>query len=926
MASIPEATNIRDQGKTALGWDRQARAVRYRDSVLSLRGELGYRDDGQHPMGWQPGERDDYPTSNRDSMLSAMRYSTNVVQNYQEAAARNQSRSVTRGSTSMSPGPRGRIQPRGTSPSAVARLSKKDSFMSRPGSRQSVRSLEELPRMEAGTLLKRFKVVQDEKPELTEQQQKELDDQDQKFRRRKAQLKQQQTNLLTMLNEVKKHMFRQETGDEAEIRELTDAQASEIFDKALQIYIDLSKRVEQVYDMYTTTASRNLNAKFAEQHCTDKIGRLVQQAVSITHVENHIRLLIANAFGVDELVATENEEDQGQGQEQEQQKTEQEKEKGQAVEEDGEQEDDEDDDDNGNKQPNKLKGQKAMGPTGRPLSVDIKKQIAKHLVPEEAAAREDSALPSPFKPDVAEDSDEKVVLNQDDDGEQPEWFGGFGRGGFSDFVDPGFLRRSGIHATGGAGLRRAPTQRSNSTRSSAKDRQLKEAKTRTNRRQEQKDPNVTPSPSDKAPSSEPVATSSEGSNQGNFPGHQSAKDIRSFGDSTSDRDSVEQRQASLLGPTQGGGASVPWYTEGKTYARSQTRSEREMELEFWDSGDDDMGSNLMQRSQIDGYRIAEPTSAVSTGSSAWGPRVFPREPPQAHMAPMPLSAGSAVSLDSASSQLMIRGWLGALDEPVETQPGAELMAELEEVFGTHVDLADDIWDDDDDADFDSAEMSLPPSARAAPASGSPVWTRSYDGSVSVEKDVVQAKSRSPTKPVIPPVVEEHFSLVSFLMGQVWPWWDLIHAIWVLVIVNPFCFNAAVLLETRAVLRWYILGRESYWHAPVPSRTHLSLKSVVIILIQCFMALTVQVWVANTRERQIWQRANGETRDYLISRVYEDPSMRFLPGVDPKLMIGGPAGAAVLMGAMHFVEEWVVPKAGNSYMDCMAALLPIFFLG
>lgn len=193
--------------------------------------------------------------------------------------------------------------------------------------------------------------------------------------------------------------------------------------------------------------------------------------------------------------------------------------------------------------------------------------------------------------------------------------------------------------------------------------------------------------------------------------------------------------------------------------------------------------------------------------------------------------------------------------------------------------------------------------------------------------IAAALDESPTRPIIPPVVDDvtwsELSVPSLIKGQVRPWWDLLHCFWILVIVNPICLNAAVALEFRAWLRWHLLGRRSHWHAPTPGRTRMTLRSVLVVLTHCFLMLTAQVWVATTREREIWERGNGVTRQYLISRIYEDPSLAMLPGVDPNLMFGRTALAAVLLGGMHFWEEVVGPKVGDFQVDFLTAMVPVF---
>lgn len=49
--------------------------------------------------------------------------------------------------------------------------------------------------------------------------------------------------------------------------------------------------------------------------------------------------------------------------------------------------------------------------------------------------------------------------------------------------------------------------------------------------------------------------------------------------------------------------------------------------------------------------------------------------------------------------------------------------------------------------------------------------------------------------------------------------------------------------------------------------------------------TAQVLVSAWRERAIWLQANGTTREYMLDRVHGDPSWWWLPGVDPRLMMG-----------------------------------------
>lgn len=891
-------------------------------------------------MGWQPKEMDEYMVNNRDSMISTTGYADKVMQNYRQATTGDRSRSNTRGSRgSRSPGPRASAQVQVSRPSSMSRVSRQDSFMSRPGSRDSMLSIRGLPRIKAGSLVEKFKSIQNEKPQLTEEQEKELEDQNRKFSRRKGQLKQQQTNVFIKLNEVKKLMPRPEQTKQ------TAAAPAEALDDALRLLGELSKRVEQVYDMYTFYAARSLNARFAEEHCTKKISQMAQHTVLIKQVEDQIRLMIADASGEDAFSMAglnEEKEDAGVGKEVEEGKKEAEDE---SDKEGDEEEEDEGEDDQGQvvgrKRNRKAKGKeqpKGRATTGRPLSADIEKHVAKHLHPKDAEAQVDPALPSSLISNAADAEDQAEELDQDDDDSQPdEWLDGFGID--ADDVDDdetGFFRNDHGDIVEGPrrGVRRVPTQRSESSRDSRKDQRPSRARSTRYRRREQIEPTWTPSVSARSPSSKPIATSSEGSSKGAIPGHQPIKDVRSFGDSTSERDSVKRDPANTRDLSRGDEAAVPIYTQGKSYAQSETQSQGDLVMTFWDSDDDDVGKDVDHKPaqqhlirNFEPVEIAQPGSAGSAASSTWDPRIEPRLPPKARLDGTTPSAGSAASINTTSSQFGVRGWLGALDEPDEGQLGAGLMAELGEVFGPHVDLADDEAWKDDDAAGEFAESSVPLSgAGSALPSSSPTWTKSHGSSSAYKNGVKSTDSNSPTKPVIPPVVDEELGLLSLLMGQIRPWWDLIHTLWVLAIVNPFCLNAALSLEVRAIIRWHVLGRESPWRAPLPSRAHLPLRSVLVIMVHCFMVLTVQVWIANTRERQIWQRANGETRAYLISRVYEDPSMRFLPGVDPKLMIGGPAGAAALMGAMHLVEEWVLPKAMEFYVDYMAAVLPIFFFG
>jgi hypothetical protein len=185
----------------------------------------------------------------------------------------------------------------------------------------------------------------------------------------------------------------------------------------------------------------------------------------------------------------------------------------------------------------------------------------------------------------------------------------------------------------------------------------------------------------------------------------------------------------------------------------------------------------------------------------------------------------------------------------------------------------------------------------------------------------------PTRPIISPVVDDgeksDFSILSIIKSQITPWRDLLYCLWVMFIAEPFLINMDLMIELRAWLRWYILGRQSPWTPHAKKRIGMDLRSVTVVLLHCFIMLTIQVWVATTRERQIWMMANLRTRDYLISRVYEDPSLAFLPGVDPHLMLGTPAASAVVMGAWHLLEDVVLPKLGEFQVEFVASVMPIF---
>ncbi|KAH7157494.1 hypothetical protein B0J13DRAFT_171200 [Dactylonectria estremocensis] len=127
----------------------------------------------------------------------------------------------------------------------------------------------------------------------------------------------------------------------------------------------------------------------------------------------------------------------------------------------------------------------------------------------------------------------------------------------------------------------------------------------------------------------------------------------------------------------------------------------------------------------------------------------------------------------------------------------------------------------------------------------------------------------------------------------------------------FMFNLAL---GRAAFRYL---KDKYSNRPSPARDFVipwfPLGALLLVLHHFQVLITIQVYVASRRQRDIWLSANALTREYMLRSVHEQPAWLFIPGLDRDLVLGGQelgvilgqAGYTVLLTAAELVRRFVV---------------------
>ncbi|KAL6858030.1 hypothetical protein ACO1O0_005477 [Amphichorda felina] len=141
-----------------------------------------------------------------------------------------------------------------------------------------------------------------------------------------------------------------------------------------------------------------------------------------------------------------------------------------------------------------------------------------------------------------------------------------------------------------------------------------------------------------------------------------------------------------------------------------------------------------------------------------------------------------------------------------------------------------------------------------------------------------------TLPATPADLRE--ALGALVKAQFTAWVELF---WFLVTGSYLGLDYMVRLVVDPVQS--VCARFEHWiEHPLPRMavSRVSWESRIILAIQLWLGasfLVGQIYVALQRERAVWMDANRDTRIYLLEYMREDPSWKWLPGVDPNLMFG-----------------------------------------
>ncbi|KAH7175506.1 hypothetical protein EDB81DRAFT_7731 [Dactylonectria macrodidyma] len=114
----------------------------------------------------------------------------------------------------------------------------------------------------------------------------------------------------------------------------------------------------------------------------------------------------------------------------------------------------------------------------------------------------------------------------------------------------------------------------------------------------------------------------------------------------------------------------------------------------------------------------------------------------------------------------------------------------------------------------------------------------------------------------------------------------------------FMFNLAL---GRATIRYL---KDKYSKRPGPARDFaipwFPLEALLLVLYHFQVLITIQVYVASRRQRDIWLSANALTREYMLRSVRQQPAWLFIPGLDRDLVLGGQEFGAILGQASYTV--------------------------
>ena len=141
-----------------------------------------------------------------------------------------------------------------------------------------------------------------------------------------------------------------------------------------------------------------------------------------------------------------------------------------------------------------------------------------------------------------------------------------------------------------------------------------------------------------------------------------------------------------------------------------------------------------------------------------------------------------------------------------------------------------------------------------------------------------------TLPATPANLRE--ALGALVKAQFMAWAELF---WFLVTGSYLGLDYVVRLVVDPVQS--VCARFEHWiEHPLPEMavSRVSWESRIILAMQLWLGasfLVGQIYVALQRERAVWMDANRDTRIYLLEYMHEDPSWKWLPGVDPNLMFG-----------------------------------------